>query len=396
MGFVTRRDTFRAAAAAFALRLLGAGGARAAAVADEAFATKGESAMTELYGRKWSADELYSYVGQMAAVAGVERFSLSEGKAKGVRCARVYTGSGLEFLVVLDRAMDIALASFNGAPLNYFAQSGIVAPEYYEPIGDGWDRTFFGGLNQTCGLRSAGHASELDGEAYGLHGRISTTPAEDVRITTEWRGDEYAIEIKGVMRQAHSYKENLILTRTIATKAGARSFTQRDEVANEGARSTPHTIMYHINPGFPVLTEKSQVLWSVDRMEGDTEERFTRFVTPAKGAQGGGYVYHKPDAEGIVRAAVVNPEMNGGDGFGMYIAYPVDQLPVMVTWKQMARHAYLIGIEPANCRINTNKRLSEQGILPMLEPGEKRVYEIEFGVLAGRADIDAFRKALPA
>jgi hypothetical protein len=79
----------------------------------------------------------------------------------------------------------------------------------------------------------------------------------------------------------------------------------------------------------------------------------------------------------------------------MYISYDLEQLPVMVLWKQMARHAYLIGIEPANCRINTNAKLREQGILPYLEPGERRVYEIEFGVLAGKDDIEAFRASLP-
>jgi hypothetical protein len=392
----TRRDAFRAAAALASVGIFGprAGGSQAAA--EQTQTAERGLPMTSLFGRDWSADELYSYVGQMAQVAGIQRFELTEGKARGVRCARVYTGSGFEFLVVPDRAMDIALASFNGAPLNYLGQAGIVAPEYHEPIGKGWDRTFFGGLNQTCGLRSAGHASELKGEEFGLHGRISTSPAEDICVTQGWRGDEYVLEMKGLVREAHSYKENVVMTRTITTKAGAKSFTQRDEVVNEGARSTCHTIMYHVNPGFPVLTEKSKVLWSIDKMEGgDSEAEFTSFVKPGPGIEGGGYVYHKADAKGIARAGVINPDMNGGEGFGMYIAYPLAQLPVMVTWRHLYKHAYLIGIEPANCRINTNKKLDEQGILPMLEPGERRVYEIEFGVLAGRADIDGFKRALP-
>ena len=159
----TRRDAFRAAAALASLGVFGPRANASQAAVTETQETERGLSMTRLFGRDWSADELYSYVGQMAQVAGVQRFELTEGKAKGVRCARVYTGSGFEFLVVPDRAMDIALASYNGAPLNYFAQSGIVAPEYFEPAGKGWDRTFFGGLNQTCGLRSAGHASDLEG-----------------------------------------------------------------------------------------------------------------------------------------------------------------------------------------------------------------------------------------
>jgi len=351
--------------------------------------------VTRLYGRDYRADELFAYVGQMAQVAGVQRFELTEGKAKGVRCARVYTGSGFEFLVVLDRAMDIALATCNGAPLNWYSQVGITAPEYYEPALKGWDRTFFGGLNTTCGLRCAGHDSVDLGEPMGLHGRISCTPAEDVNVTTEWRGDEYVMEVKGLMREAHAYRDNVIMTRTISTRAGAKSFVLRDEVTNEGADSTQHLVMYHVNPGFPVLTEKSKILWSIERSEGTTEEEFVKFVKPPAKAEGGGYFWHKPDAAGKARAACVNPDFDGGKGLGVYIEYDLKALPVMVTWKQMARHAYCIGIEPANARINTNAKLREQGLMVNIEPGEKKVYEIEFGALSGSQEIEAFRAKLP-
>ena len=351
--------------------------------------------VTRLYGRDYRADELFAYVGQMAQVAGVQRFELTEGKAKGVRCARVYTGSGFEFLVVLDRAMDIALATYNGVPLNWYSQVGITAPEYYEPALKGWDRTFFGGLNTTCGLRCAGHDSVDLGEPMGLHGRISCTPAEDVNVTTEWRGDEYVMEVKGLMREAHAYRDNVIMTRTISTRAGAKSFVLRDEVTNEGADSTQHLVMYHVNPGFPVLTEKSKILWSIERSEGTTEEEFVKFVKPPAKAEGGGYFWHKPDAGGKARAACVNPDFDGGKGLGVYIEYDLKALPVMVTWKQMARHAYCIGIEPANARINTNAKLREQGLMVNIEPGEKKVYEIEFGALSGSQEIEAFRAKLP-
>jgi len=400
MGFLTRRDTFRSALAAFAVKvILGNRAARASAQAAPAAGanvqSKGGTAVTRLYGNDYKSDELFAYVGQMAQVAGVQRFELTEGRAKGTECARVYTGSGFEFLVVLDRAMDIAIASYNGAPLNWYSQTGIVAPAYYEPAGKGWDRSFFGGLNTTCGLRCAGHDSIDKGEPHGLHGRISSIPAEDVNVTTEWRGDEYVMELKGLMREAHAYQDNVILTRTITTKAGAKSFVLRDEIVNEGASSTQHLVMYHVNPGFPVLTEKSTLLWSIDRVDGTTEEEFVRFVKPPARAMGGGYFYHRADAEGKARAACVNPDFGGGQGLGMYIVYDLAALPVMVTWKQMAKHAYCIGIEPANAKINTNARMREAGDMVTIEPGEKRVYEIEFGALSGRKEIDAFRALLP-
>ncbi|MCD6404824.1 MAG: DUF4432 family protein [Planctomycetes bacterium] len=350
--------------------------------------------MTEIYGNKYTADELYAFVGRMEQVAGIERLVLEEGRAKGVRCARIHTGSGLDMTVTLDRAMDIPLAMYNGAPLNWLSQAGIVAPEFYEAAKKGWDRSFSGGLVQTCGLRCAGHDSVAGGEEFGLHGRISAAPAENVNVTTRWRGDEYVMEITGTMVEAHAYAENMILRRTITTKAGAKTFLLRDQVTNEGAHSTPHLIMYHVNPGFPVVTQGSQVLWSIEKVEETTEEEFLKFTTPPKEAYGGGYFYHRADTAGKARTAVVNPDI-GGEPFGFYISYDNKALPVMTTWKQMARHAYLIAIEPANCRVATNKKMLDEGTLPILEPGEKRTYEIEFGVISSEVELEAFRTLLP-
>jgi len=349
--------------------------------------------VTELFARKFTPGELAGYVGRMEQVAGATRFVWDDGKARGVRGVRVYTGSGLDFAVALDRGMDIPAASYRGIPLAWVSQVGVVRPDFYEPQGEGWDRTFFGGLLQTCGLRSAGHASVVDEEEFGLHGRISTTPAENVNVTTQWRGDEYSMEISGRMVQAHSWRENLTLTRTITTRAGATSFTMTDVVANEGPVSSPHTIMYHFNPGFPVFTENSEILWSIAKVEGTTEAEFVEFTAPGEGGEGGGYFYHNADSKGRARAAVINPSL--GDGFGVYIEWDNRALPVMITWKQLRRRAYLVALEPANCRIRTNAALAEEGALPHIEPGDERTYEVGFGVLDGAEAISRFRETLP-
>lgn len=388
----SRRDTLKLGAAALVAARLG--GRRAVAGESGVLSEpEGVREVGKLYGREIGKDTLGAYVGRMEQVAGIERFVYDDGKAAGVRAARVYTGSGLEFDVALDRGMDIPRATFGGAPLAWLSQAGIVGPQYYEPHGKGWDRTFFGGLVQTCGLRSAGHASVLDGEEFGLHGRISTTPAEKVNVKTEWTDDGYLLEVSGTMVQAHSHRENLTMRRTITTAAGSKGFTLCDEVVNAGPISSPHTIMYHINPGFPVLSEDSEILWSIDKAEGTSVKKFASFVKPGQGGEDGGYFLHKPCSDGLVRVAVVNRKM--GDGFGFYIAYDPKVLPVMIGWKVARRHVYVLAIEPANCRVNTNKRLSEAGILPVLEPGQTRTYKIEFGVLSSSAEIEAFTSLLP-
>ena len=68
--------------------------------------------MPDFYGKHYSPDDLRKLVGNMAQLAGVRPVELSDGKARGMRTAEVYTGSGLRFQVLIDRAMDIGYAEF--------------------------------------------------------------------------------------------------------------------------------------------------------------------------------------------------------------------------------------------------------------------------------------------
>jgi hypothetical protein len=62
-------------------------------------------------------------------------------------------------------------------PLAWVSPTGVVAPHFRELQGEGWLRSFGGGLLVTCGLQNVGEPSERGGEELGLHGRISNTPA---------------------------------------------------------------------------------------------------------------------------------------------------------------------------------------------------------------------------
>src|SRR6266566_9927920 len=176
--------------------------------------------MLNLYNKQYASDDLRRMVGSMAQIAGVRLMELADGKARRMRVAEVYTGSGFRFQVLIDRAMDIGYAEFQGRPLAW-VYPALGGPDQYEPEGYGWSRTWGGGLVTTCGLTFFGHPEEDDGETLGLHGRISHIPAEKVRVTEEWRGDSYVLEIEGQTRQSVLGGENLLLTRKISTHLGA-------------------------------------------------------------------------------------------------------------------------------------------------------------------------------
>ena len=57
---------------------------------------------------------LKAYTNHIQAVAGVERYQFTEGKAKGLEVAEVKTGAGLRYRVHLDRGMSLGEASFDG------------------------------------------------------------------------------------------------------------------------------------------------------------------------------------------------------------------------------------------------------------------------------------------
>ena len=145
--------------------------------------------MAFFMGKKWTKEQLLSFVGDVQQIANVRPSVLSDGKADGTRAISINTGGGLMFTVLPGRGMDIPEAYFRGYAINFSTGTGIVSPAYYEEPGLKWLRTFFGGLLTTCGITNAGIPSEDEGQAFGLHGRISNAAAETIRweLSRNWK-----------------------------------------------------------------------------------------------------------------------------------------------------------------------------------------------------------------
>lgn len=50
--------------------------------------------------------------------------------------------------------------------------------------------------------------------------------------------------------------------------------------------------------------------------------------------------------------------------------------------------------EPANCLVEGRDKERERGALKFLEPGEKKEFDLEIGVLAGKESIEEFKKLI--
>ncbi len=340
--------------------------------------------MPTLFHRHYTPTELQQYAGSdLTQLAGIRIIEYQEGRARGLRAAQVWTGSGFRFDVLLDRALDIGAAEHNGRPLA-FVYPALATPQYYDPHGAGWIRSWGAGLVTTCGLSFFGQPEKDNGEELGLHGRISHIPAENVHTTQEWRGDDYVLEIEGRIREARIFGENLVLHRRISTQLGANSFTIHDTLVNAGFRPAPHMILYHCNFGFPVVSPDSEILLdeeSVRPRDARAEKGFgqqTRFEPPVSEYPEQVF-FHKPrpDANGLAQGSIINHAMN----FGAYVKWRLAELPYMGQWKLMQAGEYVCALEPANYWETPRQKLRAEGRLKMLQPDERIEYLLELGAI---------------
>jgi hypothetical protein len=354
--------------------------------------------MAKLYGRSYNKD-IMRYVGKMGQIAGIRLVELSEGAERGVKCAIVSSGTGLSFLVLLDRGMSISDTHYRGAALGWKSQTGDIRPEYYEPAGKGWLGGFFGGLLTMCGLTYCGAPCVDQGEQLGLHGKIAYTPAEFVRTRSEWIGDDYLMTLQGTVREASVFGPNMVLNRRIEVKLGENKIRFADSVVNEGWRVEPFMILYHFNIGFPVVDDGSKFISTStkyvprDEEAWEDQENFGTFQGPTKGYLEKVYFHDtKVDNDGFSYAGIVNPNFNDGEGIGVALRYRKLELNRLTEWKMMGEGEYVVGIEPANTLVLGRDKERHWGTLQFLKPGEKRDLYLELDVLTNKAEIASFEE----
>jgi len=343
--------------------------------------------MPVLFGRELDREELMRRVGDIRQIGGVREVFLGDGRERGVRAAEFRTGTGLEFTVLLDRGMDVAEARYKEYPLAWVSSTGFAAPSFFEPEGLGWLRTFGGGMLTTCGLTYLGEPCEDEGEALGLHGRISNIPARSTWVDGEWEGRVYRMWAQGKVRETTASEENLELCRRVWARLGENRFFVDDEVVNLGFEPSPFMILYHINVGYPVVDDGSRLIAPSRSVRPRDEEakkglsEWDKFQSPTPGFKEQVF-YHDmaEDHDGYVTVALVNPDVEGRP-LGVYVRYHREQLDKFVEWKMMGEGTYVVGLEPSNCWVNGRAEARRRGELAFLEPGERRRFHLEIGVV---------------
>lgn len=312
-----------------------------------------------------------AYLGHPSQLCSVEEVRLQGGKGDGMRLLQIRNAAGMELTISADRCADISRLIFKGDNMGYFSPCGYVAPGYYDDRGDGFLKSFTAGFLTTCGLTAVGSPCVDEGEALPLHGTIGNTPCDRLW----WTEDENNLYIHAEIGDRRIFARKLHLSRVITVSKIDSRFTVTDTVENQGDTESPVMLLYHMNMGYPMLSERSVVdIPSIEvkpRNEHAAKDLDTwaNMLPPTPGFEEQCY-FHSFDREG--QASIYNPDIRKG----LTIKFDTAQLDHFTQWKMMGVHDYVLGLEPGNCTPDGRDVIRRQGKLKYLEPGESKTYQV--------------------
>ena len=346
---------------------------------------------------KYSA--IRPYLGSVEQVFSVRRSRIDGGRGDGVRVIDVSNGGDLSVTILPDRCMDIHSVRFRGKNLSYLAPNGISHPAYYNPFGEGWSESYYGGFLYTCGLSNVGGGCEEDGFYHYVHGHLKNTPAQNICHETLWDGDDCDIRIAGDVRDAAFFGRNLLMHREIRARVGEKRLFIEDTIENQGFAHEQLMLLYHMNLGFPILDEDTMLIAPVIREEPLSDHTiandpdYARMIAPIDNNIE--YLHAltlRSDANGRTICAVYNEKL----GLGFYVRYNTDLMRYLIQWKCMSSGDYALGVLPSSCKPVGRAADRASGEARTIAPGEILRASIEAGVIDGPAEMDAIRREIEA
>lgn len=321
------------------------------------------------------------YIGHDDQIEGIEAYRLSGGKGDGMRMLHLRNGKGLEFTISADRCADIVRLSFKGDNYGYFSPCGYVAPTYYDDVGNGFLKSFTAGFLTTCGLSGVGTPCEDEGEQIPLHGKIGNFPAESVSTMR----DSDFLHIYARILEAEIFQKKLVLNRHILCSLSENKIIIRDTVINQGDTESPLMLLYHMNMGYPLLSEQAELkIPSVhvtprNARAAEGLDGWNKITEPISGFEEQCY-YHQFREKGF--AAIYNPKI----GKGLKISFDPHTLKYFTQWKMMGIRDYVLGLEPGNCLPDGRKAMRENGTLEFIAPGEEKQFQITLSMIEGMSE----------
>ena len=334
--------------------------------------------------------ELYKYVGSIQQLAYVRPMICGEGRSSCMKVLDVKNDK-LRFQVMCDKCLDVSEFSYNGINMNFLSKPGLQGRNHYDTNGAEALRGIMGGLFFTSGFENICSPYESSGKKFPMHGRMRTTPAEQVSSETLWTDDGLKLKVSGTIREAELFGENMVLRRTIETSLGEKSFVLTDEIENEAFRDEPLMLLYHINLGYPFLSPALKLyiptknVVARDEASRGHEAEYDRMEEPKENEPEYVFIHDmKRDEKNHSHVVAVNQQLQ----LGLKIEWTAQNLPYFMEWKSIAAGDYVIGLEPANSSVYGRAFHEKNRDLHLLRPFAKECNKIVFTILDGEADIE--------
>ncbi len=324
---------------------------------------------------------MYSaYLGHQQQTYGVESYRLSGGKGDGMRMLDVRNGKGLRCTLSPDRCLDISRMEFMGQNLGFFSPCGHVAPTYYDDQGAGFLKSFTAGFLTTCGLANVGVPHSHKGVDYPLHGTIGNLPVEHVN----YYETADSIVVEATVNDCQIFGDKLKLHRQMIFSMVDNTMTIHDRVENCGANAVPVLLLYHLNMGYPLLSEAAEVYIGSSKVVARNDhaakdiDRHTQPQKPQGDFEEQCY-FHYFEEKGV--AGIFNPDLD----LGLAITFDLGTLNQMCQWNMFGVHDYVMGLEPGNCAPDGRKAQDEQGALQYVAPGEDMEFTVKISMAQGKS-----------
>lgn len=293
--------------------------------------------------------DLRSLIGDPRQLASVRRVEYLDGPERGLEALDLRAGP-LAMTLLAGRALEIGQVHWRGMPLGWISPAVHTHPAHLDVEGDegtGFERGFSGFMN-TGGLR---HIGQPHG-GHPLHGTLAYQPARI--LTAREDASTGALLVEAEMHQFHLNRENLHLLRRIEVAFDGSEIKLTDVVTNQGTAPIAPKLLYHVNFGYPAVTDRSRLL-----LNG--EVLVDRPAMPDFGPPASSYRFDAGPGP------VATARLETG-AFAAEIDFATDTLPVLQIWRQFAPRYGVFSVEPI-----TGASLDPH---PELQPMESRSYHL--------------------
>ncbi|WP_454855243.1 DUF4432 family protein [Rhizobium binxianense] len=277
-----------------------------------------------------------------------------------MRLLQIDSGGGLRIDLLPDRCCDIGQVWCDNIPFGWISPMGTAAPY---AIGA---NTALSGLMATCGLDHIRQPETDGGRSFPLHGNMMHMRSEIVATDAVWEGDECLFRVKAQVTQFHLNHGAIRLQRQIDVPLGGRSLAISDR-ATVLSGDLPVMAMYHINLGYPAVTNRSLVRLNGEDISRDCLSKNTVEVRPSGAGQ-----------------SEIELKATDTGGARFRLRYDGSALPFLQTLRNAHEGINLFCIEPATHDRLPRRQLRESGALVPTLRGGSHLFHLEMQFDSGR------------